>query len=601
MSYAVSVCAQEISLDFPDPVELESLVKQVSVWTKKNVVLGPAVKGKVQFIAPRKLTKEEAYQAFLSALDLLGFSVLETGHVIKVIAKREAQQSLPDVRRGLPFSDRVVTQVFPLKYASADQMRLIVSNLVSPTGVISYTPTNVLIVSDSGYNLWKVADMIALLDHRGSGFKVEYVGIHYRAASEIEKFVKEAFKGDKILGNVRFFSEDANNTLILAGKQDDLRRVRDFIQEIDKPAQTQKSSRQGIFVRPLAFGDAKKMSAVLNALSPSTRQNTDRGDLKISADESTNSLLISGSSHAFRRMNGIIRRLDIQKKQVYFKIEVLEIGESHNLSFLPSLLAGAGGAEGAKTVVGFETQKMAPLVIGGAEGATAQQKLSSLSSFKDDLSVGVFSGTQVKFAGVGSFSPGAIISFVKADTTAKVLSSPHLLTAENEEASFSVGRQFIYKRADADEAGLITNSVEKERVELAVTLTPKVSSAGNDVRLDLSIDANTVTNVTEDGIPLVGKKKARQIVHLKNGQTILISGIQNTSRLEKVKKAPLLGELPVLGFLFTSRSKELTTSNTMIFVTAHVVVGSEDLKAIFKSKFESGVIPAEAQVKMGLD
>ncbi|MBI2601537.1 MAG: hypothetical protein HYW48_00625 [Deltaproteobacteria bacterium] len=593
---------EEISFDFPDPVELETLVKQVSSWTDKNVILGPAVKGKVQFIAPRKLTKVEAYQAFLSALDLLGFSVLETGQVIKVLAKREVLQNIPDVKRALPFSDKVVTQVFPLKYASADQMRIVISNLVSAVSINPYAPSNVLIVTDTGYNLWKVVDILSLLDQKGSGFKVDFVRIVNFSASEMETFIKEAFKGDKILTNLRLLTEGQRNEVILAGKQEETRRIKEFIVATDKPSQIKKVARRGIFVRPLAFSDAKKMSSVLNALSPSTQRGDKQGsaDLKITADESTNSLLISGTDHAYRRMNGIIRRLDIQRKQVFFKIDVVDVAEGHNLDFLPSLLAGVGEGQGAKTILGFESQKMAPVVLAGAEGATSQQKLSSLSSFKDDLSVGVFANKQVTFPGVGAFSPGAILNLVKADTSATVISTPTLLTAENEEASFSVGRQFIYNRFDADEAGLINKTVEKEKVELAVTLTPKVNAAGSDVRLDISIDANTVTNVTAEGIPLVGKRKARQIVHLKNGQTILISGIQNTSRLENMKKAPLLGDIPLLGLLFTRRSTELTTTHTMIFATPYVVVGSEDLKEIFRSKLESGVIPEETQVKMGL-
>lgn len=617
-----------VNIDFPEPTEIKDIIKAVSLWTGKNVILDRNVNGKVQIISPRKVTKEEAYQAFLSALNLLGLTTVETGKVIKIMPVRTAVKGNLKTFLGsswTPMTDEIITQIVPLKYIDAKEIQSTLSRIVSSNSMIAYPPTNTLIISDSGYKVRRVLDILDLLDVQGQQAQVAIVPIRYAEAKQIADRVSEIFKNTSAQkkgagsGNYRSYkimTDERTNSVIIFGPPRTIADVKSLVRKFDIPLDD--PSRQStIHVRPLDYADAKKLASTLSALASGSKGrtaarrppiNTPPGtpapseplsvaelgdDVKIAPEEGSNSLLITGSHAAYQTINALIRKLDLRRSQVYVESDILDINMDSGFKFGTSIFAGRGGPDNSSVATAWQAAGAAPLIVSQAQqnqsstatpSATQLEKVAGV--FSEDMTVGILSGKEVEIAGLGKFRPGALIKLIKTDAATRVLSSPNLLTSNNEEANITVGERLFFKTSDINPTtGTPIPKVEKEDADLALTIKPTISHA-NYVTLQVTLDANSATLDSATGLPKVNKRKSKQIVTVKNGQTVVISGLVRTAEFQTYQKIPLLGDIPILGWLFRNSTLGHTKTNLMIFLTPHVIHGADDLAAVYKAKID---------------
>lgn len=610
-----------VNIDFPEPTDIKDIIRAVSLWTGKNVILGRDVSGKVQMISPRKVTKVEAYQAFLSALDLLGLTTVETGKVIKIIPVRSAVKSNLKTFLGsswTPMTDEMITQIVPLKYVDAKEIQTKLSRIVSSNSMIAYEPTNTLIISDSGYKVRRILDIIQLLDVQTQQPKLSIVPIKYGDAKSIASMVADIFKTQstgkrKSRGRsyleYKIMTDERTNSVIIFGPPRTIADVKELVRKFDVRV-IDPNRQASIHVRPLDYADAKKLASTLSALasggsrsrvrrppvrSSRSRNNNSSGpppvasldnDVKITADEASNSLIISGSRAAYDALNTIIRKLDIRKSQVFVEAEILDINVDGGFRFGTSVFAGWGKEKGTKVATTWDAPTLAPLIVAQTTESDDQAtKRAAAGAFKDDLTIGILSGAEVTVPGLGKISPGALIKMIKTDSYTRVLSSPHILTANNETAQISVGDQLFYKTPVISDAGIVSEKVEKEPVELALELKPNISHS-NYITMKIDLDASSGSISAETKLPNVLKRKSSQIVTVKNEQTVVISGLVQTTEIEVYKKIPLLGDIPILGWLFRNSSLQKKKNNLMIFLTPHIVHGANDLAAIYQKKIK---------------
>jgi general secretion pathway protein D len=308
--------------------------------------------------------------------------------------------------------------------------------------------------------------------------------------------------------------------------------------------------------------------------------------VKITADESSNALLITGSRAAYDALNSIIRKLDIRRSQVFVEAEILDINVSNGFKFGSSVFGGAGSEDGTKTAVTWEGKQIAPLIVSQASGTTDRTGIAQAAQpFQNDLTIGILSGAKVNVPGIGEISPGALIKMIKTDSSSRVLSSPHILTSNNEKAKITVGEKLYYRTAEVSTSGTAVENVKNEDVDLSLDIKPNISHS-NYVTMQIDLNANTGTINSESRLPSVNKRQTSQIVTVKNGQTVVISGLVQTTELEVYQKIPLLGDIPILGWLFRNTDRQKLKSNLMIFLTPHVVHGANDLAAIYQRKVE---------------
>lgn len=614
---AVESGRELVNMDFPELTDIKDIIKAVSLWTGKNVILDRQVHGKIQIISPKQVTKEEAYQAFLSALNVLNLTPVETGKVIKILPVRAALKDNLKTYMGsqyTPRTDEVITQIVPLKYIDAKQIRSTLSRIVSSNAIIAYEPTNTLIISESGFKVKRILDIIQLLDVQTQQSQVAIVPIKYSDAKSIADKVRQIFTGGgSKKGNsyhtYKILTDERTNAVIIFGPPRTIKDVRNLVRKFD--IKIDDGSRQAsIHVRPLDYADAKKLASTLsslmsgnkttrNGLRSSVRSNSrttkeaapsvaDLGDgVKISADESSNSLLITGSRAAYEAVNSIVRKMDIKKSQVFIETDILDIGINNNFSFGTSIFAGL--PTNYKNVTGWEAGTVGPLILGSAQGDSNQSVSAAEVSktFGTEFTFGVLAGDSIDVPGIGKITPGGLIKMIKTDANTRVLSSPHILISNNEEGLFSSGKRIFFRSAEASETtGVITPKVEKEDVSLSLTIKPNISYSDY-VTMKIELDADSLGGTDPGtGLPIISKRQTTQTVTVKNGQTVVISGLVETTEREVYRKIPLLGDLPLLGWLFRNSALEKTKSNLVIFVTPNIVHGPQDLSAIYKKKLE---------------
>jgi general secretion pathway protein D len=616
-----------VNIDFPEPTEIKDIIKAVALWTGKNVILDRQVSGKVQIISPRKVTKEEAYQAFLSALNLLGLTTVETGKVIKIMPVRTAVKGNLKTFLGsswTPQTDEIITQIVPLKYIDAKEIQSTLSRIVSSNAMIAYPPTNTLIISDSGYKVRRVLDILDLLDVQGQQAQVAIVPIKYAEAKSIADKVQEIFRsggtkktptsgGRSSYGGYKIMTDERTNSVVIFGPPRTIADVKSLVQKFD--IRLDDPSRQAsIHVRPLDYASATKLASTLQALASGQKSNNIRrppisrpmqpggtvgsaspavaeldDNVKITADEASNSLLVTGSHAAYQAVNSIIRKLDIRRSQVFVESDILDISMGSGFNFETHIFGGRGGAQNSSIATTWQAKPMGPLVAAQASGkdATSATQLKEVAGVfaSEDLTVGVLSGKDIEIKGLGKFRPGALIRMLKQDTNTRIISSPHILTSNNEEAKIVVGERLFFRTTDTNpQTGVNTSKVERENVDLTLTIKPNISHS-NYVTMNVDLEENSVAGIdATSGLPRVNSRKTKQLVTVKNGQTIVVSGLVDSREYEAYKKIPLLGDIPIIGWLFRNSQLDKKRTNLMIFMTPHIIHGADDLAAVYQAK-----------------
>ncbi len=622
-----------VSIDFPEPTEIKDIIRAVALWTGKNVIIGKNVSGKIQMISPRKVTKEEAYQAFLSALNVAGYTTVETGKVIKIVATTTAAKDNLSIYQGgnwSPRTDKLITQIVPLRYIEARVVQTTLSQLVPSNSIIAYQPTNTLIISDTGYRVRRVLKIIEMLDVAGQAPKVALVPIRYGDAKTISAKISEIISASESASRAgaptsgkssfKISVDERSNSVVIFGPPRTIQDVKDLVKKFDFPIDDP-ANQAAIRVRFLDYADAKKIATTLSSLasgqsgaarrSPTTpirsigqtnartpRANesssepsavADLGDnVKITADDSSNSLLITGSRAAYEAVNGIIRKLDRRRPQVYVEADILDVNLANGFNFGTSLMLGNKSGETVQAY-GWQGSKVAPIIVGSTKTDTTNtdtSKLAVAQALATDFTIGVLASKSINIPGIGDVKPAGLISMLKADANTRVLSSPHLLTSNNEIAKIVVGDTIFYKTAvtsAAIGAGAI-EKVEKENADLSLEIKPNISHAGNYVTMKVDLEANEGGLDQNTGVPKINKRQTSQIVTVKNSQTVVVSGLVKRRESEVFQKIPLLGDIPLLGWLFRNSQLQKETTSLMIFLTPHVVYGANDLAAIYDKK-----------------
>jgi general secretion pathway protein D len=607
-----------VNMDFPEKTEIRDIVRAVALWTGKNVILDSNVSGKIQIISPKRVTKEEAYQAFLSALNVLRLTTVETGKILKIVPISTAVRG--NLRTFLgskwtPLTDEIITQIVPLKYVDAKSIQTTLSKIVTANSMVAYDKTNTLIISDSGYKVRRILDILELIDVQGQQPQVQFVPIRYADAKTINDRVSEILKansaGGGSYGAFKLMVDERTNSVIVFGPPRTIADVQSLIKkfdiELDDP-----SRQSSIHVRPLDYADAKKVASTLSALAqggkkkspsfappppspvpgaPGASSGTATAEfddnVKITADESSNSLLISGSRSSYQAVNSIIRKLDIRKSQVFIEADILDLATDNGFNFGTSIFGGAKSGQ-TQMATTWQGAKMGSIILSQATGTTAAGAKEAAGAFAEDMTIGILASKEVTIPGIGTFSPGALIKLIKTDNNARVLSSPHIMTADNEEAQIAVGEKVFFRSQQDPTAGssVPVSKVENEKAELSLSIKPNISNS-NYVTLKVGIDANSIEGTDAvSNLPKVKTRKTSQLLTVKSGQTVVISGLVQTQKFEKFQKIPLLGDIPILGWLFRNSEIRSRTSNMMVFLTPHVIHGADDLAAIYQSKLK---------------
>ncbi|ETR73722.1 MAG: general secretion pathway protein D [Candidatus Magnetoglobus multicellularis str. Araruama] len=561
-----------VTIDFND-VDIEVFIKFISELTHKNFIVDRRVKGKVSIISPSKISVKEAFKVFESVLEVHGFALVESGEVTKIVPATDARTKSIETRLREEASepeDKVITQIIRLQYAEPNEIKKLFSPLISKSSVIlSYPPTNMLIVTDVLSNIQRLLHLLSAIDVEGVGQELSMIPLEHATSQTLVKtlnsiFSKKSSKRKRVASEpVKIVAEERTNSVIVLASEDDMLKVKELITMLDKEVPREEGK---IRVYYLEHAKAEDLEKVLKNL-PSKQKKDNKGrapiiskDVTIAADKSTNSLIITAERDDYLVLETVIKKLDIPRSMVYIECVIMEVSTDKALDLG---LEWRGGAE-------FGTNKGG--VFGGFGTGIPVTSLDSVTQFSN-ATVGVI-GESIKFGGQNFNSISALVNATKTDDDVNIISTPQILTTDNEEATFKVGETIPFvTRSGSSDSSYDYNNYEYRDVGVSLKVTPQINKSGF-VRLEIEQE---VKDVVEDSVaanvlaPKTTNRSSKTTVLVQNEQTIVISGMIDEKVTVAKSGIPCLGKLPIIGRLFSSYNNKHEKTNLFFFLTPHII------------------------------
>ncbi len=597
---------EKITLDFKD-VELTELITTISELTGKNFLYDDSVKGKVTIVSPETMTLAETYQLFLTVLNVKGYTLVPSGKVNKIVSLKNArQEGLPVFSKGRSNSDQFITRLVRLDYLDVDTVATsVLAPLMPSTGnIITYPPTNTLILTETASTIDRMVKIMQQLDQPDSSGELTVLPLRFADAEEVAKICQEVIvnqgtttkrrTNNKISttqeGSSKIIAYIRTNSLIVVASSEDLEKIKGLLATLD---QEPKEEEADINVYYLENADAETLATTLNeiltgvkAAQSQSNNNKQAGtkaavnsqQVSITADKPTNALIINAQQKDYAAIKNIIRKLDIKRKQVYVEALILELSMDATKE-LGASLAGA-----------LTTGSDSAIVAGTGSNTTLASMTSTDSMLATTVNGillgGLFNTVNVTAADGTSYSVpalSALLSLSKTDDNVNILSAPRLLTSDNEEAEIIVGENIpivTEKLTDSDSEN-VTVSVERQDAALTLRFTPQVIE-NNLVRLNIYQE---VTGVVEDSEsnsngPTLTKRVIRNTVLAQSKKTIILGGLIDTQVTRTEIKVPLLGDIPVLGWLFKTKTTSEKKKNLLVFITPTIVKNADDIRQL---------------------
>ena len=588
-----------VSIDFND-VDIRVFIKFISELTNENFIIDSRVKGNVNILSPGKITVQEAYKVFESVLEVHGFTAIKSGSITKIIPAPLARSKDVETRiKNTPgvAEDKIVTQLIPLKYADTNEIKKLFLPLVSRGSVIlGYAPTNTLIITGVYSNIKRLFKIIHAIDVKDVGRQISVIPVEYADAVKLEKTLNTLFRAKRTKGRTlnpdqltKFIADDRTNSIILLANEFDTAKVKELIRILDKKVQ---KSDAKIHVYYLENAKAEELAKVLQSLSGKGNRSVKgkkiapivSDKVKITADKATNSLIIMAEKNDYQVLEAVIKKLDIPRPMVYIEALIMEIRDTDNFKLGVEWMAGgsAGKINGKASGIygGFTSDS-----TGGIAALPGIDATTGAISVPGGFSLGVM-GNVIKIGNVVFPNLGAAISALKKDDKVQIISTPQIMTMDNEEAKISVGENIPYKTSNGTTSADVNyENFEYKDVGVTLKITPQISQ-GRFVRLKISQKVEKVTSPPSDPRPTTVKRTADTTVVVKDATTVVIGGLIGEDLTSTNYQVPCLGDIPVAGYLFKSTSRTGLKTNLYIFITPHIISNPGEAKKIYKKKHD---------------
>ena len=621
-----------VTLNFSN-AEIESVARTISAITGRNVVLDSRAKGTISIQSERPVTAAQAVNQFAAALRLQGFALVESGGIYKVVPEADAKlQARVVPRSSTAMGNQVVTRVFKLRYENANNLVPALRPLISPNNTINASNAQTLVVTDYADNMQRIERMIAGMD-QPVGSDVEVIPLRYGIATDMAPLVQKLLDGSSTaaaaapggagggFGRTTVLAEARSNALIVrAPTNAQATQARSLILRLDQPAMSNHSvngEAGNIWVVHLKNADATRMATTLRAamaanevnsgsgtpgMSVSVGNNTQAGGAPqvqvtatsalqgsgspstggpIQADPSTNSLIITASEPEYRQLRAVIEKLDTRRAQIYVESLIVEVSanKAAELGVQWQSPLSQGGRVG---LLGTNFGK-----AGNILGMSAELANNTLPSAKAGINLGAlatFRGTPIL---------GFVANFLQTTGDANVLSTPNLITLDNEEARIMIGKNvpFVTGQYTNNNSGngAVNPFQTIERQDVGLTLRVKPQIGENDsVRMQIYQEVSSVdpASVNSPSGLTTNKRSIESNVVVGDSQIIVLGGLLSDEYANSQQKIPLLGDIPVIGSLFRSENRSRKKTNLMVFLRPIVVRDLNDSHALSMDRYD---------------
>lgn len=606
--------------------DIESVVRAVGHFTGNTFVIDPRVKGTINLVSEKPVTKAQAFEMLTSVLRLQGYAVVRTQNFVKVVPEADAKLQASPVQIGKLRGDQIATRIFRLNHENANGLVAVLRPLISPNNTIAADPTNnTLIITDYADNLRRLARIVAALDVPSMA-ELDVVRLEHGIATDIAVTVNRildsgAAPGQADPGRVLLLADPRTNSLIIrAPTEARANLARALINKLDQPT----ALPGNVHVVYLRNAEATKLAQVLRAVvagesgaavpaaptgtQPATQQapQAQGGGLQtppsspapqqgplptggaagfIQADPTTNTLIITANERVYRNLRAIIDQLDARRAQVYVESLIVEVSadKAAELGVQWAALSGNGSSSyRVGLLTGFSTEgnnlvRQAASVLGPNNTPLPPGNGLTAGIFRQD--------------GNGRLGLGALARALETNAKANILSMPNLITLDNEEARIIVGQNVPFitgqftTAASAGAAGVNPfQTIERRDIGLSLRVRPTISEGGT-VKMAIYQETSNIQQSTASGL-ITSKRSIDTNVLVDDGQIIVLGGLIEDTLTDSVEKVPGLGDVPVLGYLFRYQSKRRTKTNLMVFLRPTVVRSNDQSIAVATDRYD---------------
>jgi general secretion pathway protein D len=568
--------AAEFSASFKG-TDINEFISTVGKNLNKNFIVDPAVRGKINVRSYDLLNEEEYYQFFLSVLEVYGYAVVETDHnVYKVVRSAVAKTAGVPVLENGGIGDEMITRVVPVKNVSVRELAPLLRGLIDNQGagnVVHYEPSNVLLITGRAQVVNRLADIVSRVDKAGNQ-EVEIVKLEHASATEVVRVVNSIIKEDSsksatsALLTPKMVADERTNSVVVSGEPRARERVIKIINKLDMDQAA--SGNTKVFY--LRYAKAADVIETLNGVSKSitgadgaSNGASASSKINIYSNEATNSIIVNAEPNYIKEVENIIRKLDIKRAQVLVEAIIVEVSDSTSASL---------GIQWGNTSGGI------------VQFTGSQVPVSSLVTTS-----GISSLANLNGGGIGFYNGNwfGLLSMVQADSRNDVLSTPSIITMDNEEAEFNVGQEVPVKtgtQTSTSEASVRYDTIERKTVGTKLKFVPQINE-GDSVMLTLEQEVSSVNSnsANDENGATFDVRTIKNSVLVKSGDTVVLGGLMNNQTVESVTKVPFLGDIPLLGELFKYTSSSYEKRNLMVFLRPIILREDGDYAELSAAKY----------------
>ena len=572
--------------------DIRQIVEAVGEVTRKNFIIDPRVSAKVTMLSSTPMTPEAFYEAFLSILQVHGYVAVPSGDLIKIVPDATARQYAGPVgsTRGTG-ADEIVTQVLQVQNVGAAQLVPILRPLIPQYGHLAAHPgSNMLIISDRASNVQRMVSIIRRID-QSSDEDVEVVRLEHASAAEIVRIMTaltQQPRADGVAVTTSLVADARTNSVLIGGDKSERLRLRALIAHLDTPLEDGGDTQ----VRYLRYADAEELAtklqqhftAQVQATQGQAQAGPQTDNVSVWADTQTNAIVINAPPKMMRSLMQIVDKLDIRRAQVLVEAIIVEV-----LADKTSELGVTWAVEGASSntpigVTNFPSFGSGVVQLGGAAGSGGNVDPTALIGEGITIGLGRISEDGVSFA--------AILRALEGDADTNIISTPSIVTTDNEEATLNVGQEVPFVTGSFTNTGTGTGgavnpfqTIQREQVGVKLSITPQINE-GDSMLLTISQEISNIAQSAAGAVDLITNQRIIETtVIVDDGEILVLGGLIEDTLRESDQRVPFLGRIPVLGNLFRTRKTDKVKTNLLVFIRPKILRDASQTAIETNSKY----------------
>ncbi|MBT8092073.1 MAG: type II secretion system secretin GspD [Gammaproteobacteria bacterium] len=591
LSVTAIVWAQQtdVTLNWKD-ADIRKVIEAVSEVTGKNFIIDPRVTGKVTLLSATPMSPDAFYEAFLSILQVHGYVAVTSGDLIKILPDATARQFAGPIGiSGLSGPDDLATQVVQVRNVGATQLVPILRPLIPQYGhMVAHSGSNMLIISDRAANVARMVAIIRRID-QASDEDIEVVPLEHASAAEIVRIMTALTAGPRSDGapvTTSLVADSRTNSVLIGGDKSERLRLRTLIAHLDTPLEDGGDTK----VRYLRYADAEELATKLQQHFTSLRGGaTGQGgaatpnDVSVWADTQTNAIVIDAPPKTMRSLNQIVDKLDIRRAQVLVEAIIVEVIDDRKTELGTSWAVEGSGSNTPIGLTNFPDFLSGVVQLGTTAASGTVTDPSGLIGEGVTIGVGRISESGVSFA--------AILRAAKGDANTNIISTPSIVTTDNEEATLNVGQEVPFVTGSFSNTGGTTGAVnpfqtiQREQIGVKLAITPQINE-GNSMVLAISQEISNIAQSAGGAVDLITNQRVVETtVIVDDGEILVLGGLIEDQLRESDQRVPVLGRIPLLGNLFRARQTEKVKTNLMIFIRPTILRDASQTALETNSKY----------------